>query len=360
MRAMSAKPLSSSSNRRLAALGTPAVARLLSWLARTLPGSDIPAGAADLVFVTPPTVSQGWILDAICREVGARLPGVRVAYCPFGTQLPLARRYFFSHYMYYIGSISALRPVRLGRSYVFATHLEESKHGVSNRLLARALNGCDGVVCMNSGLRQDLIALGTAADKLAVVVGAADSGVYLPHERQEAGTVGFCSAYYERKSPDLVLDIVRGLPHRRFALLGKGWEKYPRFAEMSALPNFSYVDTSYANYPGHYARMSVFVSASQLEGGPIPLLEAMMSNAVPVASRTGFAPDVIRHGENGFLFDVGTAAEDVCRLIEQAFVLQANVHDTVRHCDWRHFTARLAALMELDAMAGLQPAERAA
>jgi hypothetical protein len=91
--------------------------------------------------------------------------------------------------------------------------------------------------------------------------------------------------------------------------------------------------------------MSVFVSASELEGGPIPLLEAMMSNAVPVASRTGFAPDIIEHGRNGFIFDVGATAETVAPLIEQAFGIDCDVHDTVRHCSWDHFAANVGARM---------------
>ena len=346
---MRAKP--SSASLKLKALGTPAIAGLLKWLARSTGRAKARDGLPDLVFVTPPTSAQGWILDAICREIGARLTGLDIRYCPFGTPLPAARRYFFSHYMYYVGSLSSLHPVRLGRSFVFATHLEPSKHGIPDRQVARLLNTSDGVICMNLALRNELAALGVAAGKLEVVVGAADASIYRPHPRG-AGKVGFCSAYYPRKAPDLILDIVRGLPHRDFILLGKGWRAYPRFAEMSALANLDYVETSYDEYAGYYAQMDVFVSASQLEGGPIPLLEAMMSNAVPVASRTGFAPDVIDHGKNGFIFDLGAPAAEVCKLVEQAFVLSGDVHKTVSHCDWQPYAATIGACM------GLAPGER--
>lgn len=332
---------------RLIALSTPAVARILKWIARATPVTKEKSGAADLVFVTPPKTAQGWILDAISREIGTRLRGLDIRYCPFGTPLPVAKRYFFSHYMYYVGSLTSLHPVRLGLSYVFATHLEPAKHHIPNKLLARVLNGCDGVICMNDALRAELASLGVAGSKLSVAVGAASASEFKPHQRLASGKVGFCSAYYARKSPDLVFEIVRNLPHRNFVLLGKGWREYPRFADMSALPNLEYVETSYANYPGYYSQMSVFVSASQLEGGPIPLLEAMMSNAVPVASRTGFAPDVISHGVNGFLFDIHAPAAEVCRLIERAFELQCNVHETVHHCDWDAYSARIGALMGL-------------
>lgn len=301
----------------------------------------------DVVFVTAPRQSQGWILDAICREVAARLPGVRCRLCPADEPLPPSRRYFFSHYMYYVQALRVLSPVYRAHCYVFATHLEPAKHRIDSHQLAQLLNGSDGVICMNQALLQSLQQLGTAAEKLFVVVGAADPVTYRPHVRGPNGKVGFCSAYYERKSPDLVLDIVRRLPHRPFVLLGRGWDKYPHFDELRSMANFEYVEVPYTEYPRYYAQMSVFVSASELEGGPIPLLEAMMSNVVPVASRTGFAPDIIAPARNGYLFDVGSNADTVCPLIEQAYELDCDVHETVRHCSWDEFAAQLSARMGL-------------
>jgi glycosyltransferase involved in cell wall biosynthesis len=301
---------------------------------------------ADLVFVLPPTSAQGWILDAICREVGSRLPDWKVGYCSSGDPLPPARRYFFSHYMYFVGALAKSWGVHRAANHVFATHLEPDKHRIDNAALARLLSFSHGVICMNRSLADTLGTLGVPPRKLRVAVGAADSDTYRPHQRTADGDIGLCSAYYERKSPDLVLEITRRLPHRRVVLLGKGWHSYPRFAELAALPNFSYVDANYAEYPAHYGRMSVFVSASRLEGGPIPLLEAMMCNAVPVASRTGFAPDVIEHGRNGFLFDVDAPAELVCSLVEQAYTLAGDVSATVQHCDWKGFSARVRAAID--------------
>jgi glycosyltransferase involved in cell wall biosynthesis len=82
-----------------------------------------------------------------------------------------------------------------------------------------------------------------------------------------------------------------------------------------------------------------------LEGGPIPLLETMMCNAVPVASRTGFAPDLIRHGENGFLFDVEAGASTIAPLIDSAFALDdTDVRATVLDYSWDRFAQRILTL----------------
>jgi glycosyltransferase involved in cell wall biosynthesis len=127
-------------------------------------------------------------------------------------------------------------------------------------------------------------------------------------------------------------------------LLGRKWNQYALFEEIKALPNFTYLSPPYREYPAHYATFDVFLSMSTLEGGPIPLVEAMMSNVVPVASRTGFAPDLIRHGENGFIFDLDAPPERIAELIEQAFALPTNVRQTVEQCDWNHFSAEIVKL----------------
>ena len=332
---------------RLSFFGSATVNRFLRLLGRAMARIHKSEPLVDVVFITAPLNAKGWILDAICREIASRLTGAAVRLCPSGTKLPPSHRYFFSHYMYYIQALSLMSPAYRARSFIFATHLEPSKHGIDNAMLGRLLNGSDGVICMNRALSDELSSLGIEPQKLSVEVGAADPRQYQPHVRSPDGKVGFCSAFYERKSPDLILDIVRLLPHRQFILLGRSWQKYSRFAELTSHSNFEYIEADYTEYPRHYAQMSVFVSASELEGGPIPLLEAMMSNVVPVASKTGFAPDIIKDGKNGFIFDVGATAQTVCLLIERAFTVECNVHETVQHCSWDDFAANVGARMGL-------------
>jgi glycosyltransferase involved in cell wall biosynthesis len=81
----------------------------------------------------------------------------------------------------------------------------------------------------------------------------------------------------------------------------------------------------------------VFVLPSAFEGLPVSLLEAMSTGCVPVvtAIRSG-VPEVIRHGENGFLVPVGGIREfaDCISALENDASLLArmrrNAHSTVR------------------------------
>ena len=288
--------------------------------------------------------SRGWILDAICREIGSRQPDSwQVSYVP--GSIPEAKNYFFSHYAL-LENFLEQHPERLQNSKVFVwyTHpREENPVAVAKLLLA--FDSVTKVVFACESNRQTWIDRGLPEEKTAVVLGAADPALFRYHQRGN-GVVGLSSSFYERKNPDLLLEVMKLLPHRDFLLLGRKWNRYALFEEMKALPNFTYKSAPYRNYPDIYATFDVFLSISSLEGGPIPLIEAMMSNAVPVASRTGFAPDVIRHGENGFIFDLDAAAEEIADMIEAAFDLTGNVRETVEDFDWDNFSAAIMKLAE--------------
>jgi glycosyltransferase involved in cell wall biosynthesis len=299
----------------------------------------------DVVFVMPPKEAPSWILNAICKELARHFMGYSVQLVHAGDILPRSRVYFFSHYMFYFKSLRQLTFSRLGRSYVFATHLESDKHGVSDRDVAGLLALSDGVICMNAALRDVLVGHGMPKHLSHVVLGAADRSIYTPHRRRPDGAVGFCSAFYPRKSPNRILDIVRLMPHRDFILLGRGWRSWARYDELAALPNFTYCEPPYSDYPYWYAKMSVFCSVSVLEGGPIPLMESMFCNVVPVASRTGFAPDLIQHGRNGFLFEIDAPVMEICKLIDSAFEIDGDVDDIVSRCEWPCFANSIAAIM---------------
>jgi glycosyltransferase involved in cell wall biosynthesis len=193
--------------------------------------------------------------------------------------------------------------------------------------------------------RQIWLERGLAEDKTRVILGGADPDLFISHERGN-GVVGLSSAFYERKNPDIILDVVKLMRHREFVLIGRNWNQYANFEELRAQANFTYTSAPYRDYPEIYSSFDVFLSMSTLEGGPIPLVEAMMSNAVPVASRTGFAPDLIRHGRNGYIFDLDATPEEIAKLIESAFNLPGDVRTTVAQYNWNNFSAEIMKLAE--------------
>ena len=260
-----------------------------------------------------------------------------IAYVHAGQRIPRARIYFYSHYSFFFRHYGVNSATHGAKNFVWATHLEPEKHKISNSLVAKALCCADGVFCTNSVLRNQLEHLGTPPELLHVAIGAADPERFVSHARVEQGKVGLCSAYYERKRPDFIFSIIKAMPWRNFILVGRNWHNFSDFESLCALDNFEYVEASYSDYPSLYDQMSVFLSVSKVEGGPIPLIEAMMSNVFPVVSDTGFARDVVQNGVNGFIFDESASALQVCELIDLAYDFHVDVRKTTADYSWDRF-----------------------
>ncbi|MCW2338502.1 glycosyltransferase involved in cell wall biosynthesis [Sphingobium sp. B2D3A] len=285
---------------------------------------------------------RGWILDAICREIGSRQTGSWTV-VDHAAPPPASRNLFFSHFSL-LDLFDNKYPDTLEASKIFVwyTHPRDEDANAIERNL-HLFNKATRIIFTCQSNRELWIDRGLDPKKAVVVLGAADPALFQRHERG-GGVVGLSSSFYERKNPDLMLDIVKALPHRDFVLLGRNWNRYARFEELLSQPNFTYLTRPYREYPRIYSSFDVFLSISNLEGGPIPLIEAMMCNAVPVASNTGFAPDLIDHGRNGFLFETRDGAERVSTLIEQAFDLDGDVRKTVEQYSWDRFSAEIVGL----------------
>jgi glycosyltransferase involved in cell wall biosynthesis len=307
--------------------------------------------SCDLLFVLD-KVDKKWILGAICREIANCFRGkVSFYYGAFSPEspfwprpikLPEAQRYFFAQEVFLLQCLKASPRIWSRPKYVWYAHPAEL--GPTDELVF-SLNQATKIVSTCSLYVDSLAQQGVRREKLTCVLGAADPDFFTAHRRSADGLIGFCTAFYERKNPELILEIVKNLPNRSFILIGRNWDQYNRFPELHGLPNFQYVNVPYSEYPKYYEKMSVFVSASNLEGGPIPLVEAMMSNIVPVASRTGFAPDLIKHGRNGFLFDIGSPVQLIGDLITEALALKTDIRATVEHLSWRNFSQQMNAVM---------------
>jgi glycosyltransferase involved in cell wall biosynthesis len=60
----------------------------------------------------------------------------------------------------------------------------------------------------------------------------------------------------------------------------------------------------------------VLLMPSEMESFGLVALEAMACGVVPVATRVGGVPELITHGEDGYLEDVGDIAAQAARVVE--------------------------------------------
>lgn len=289
----------------------------------------------DLVYVAREKDKQ-WIFGAKVRRLSKFSSLNSIPYFHNKLKgLPSADGYYFIYQNYFCRCLRSTPNILNKKNVVMFTHPNWTKK-YSKTHVVWCLNKADYIICLNSSIKTYLIDAGVKPNKLKVLHIATSSSFFKSHDRSH-GVVGFCSAFHPRKNPDLILDIVTNMKEQNFCLIGQNWSNYEKFNELQSLANFKYYDSMpYEDYPDLYSKIDVFVSPSFLEGGPVPLLEAMMSNCVPVASKTGFGPDIISHGKNGFLFDVDATYLDVIPLINEAFKIKLNIRETVMQHTWEN------------------------
>lgn len=299
-----------------------------------------------LVIVLPP-INNAWILDSIGREIGSRIKGFKIIYAHANQKLPKSNNYLYLHFIYFFQSIIK-NPLIIFKSFnvVYMTHFEPEKFNIDKHFIIKILILADKIVCMNSMMKKDLTDYNIEKEKILVNIGAADKKLFKSSLEIEKIYVGISSAYYERKNPQLIFEVVKKMNKYKFIMLGKGWERYKNFEEMKRLSNFKYIDTEYENYPEWYQKMKVFFSASCIEGGPIPLIEAMMSGAIPVVSNTGFAMDLVKNGINGYIFEKSESVEKVINYISLAYEMKNNLNNDLTEYDWEEFSNKFDILFQ--------------
>jgi glycosyltransferase involved in cell wall biosynthesis len=304
----------------------------------------------DVVFVLNIN-SKGWILEKICKVIARHL-GLRTTIIfternnTVTGWLPAARSYFFSHYKIYMGALnSGILPAD-SKTYVWFTHPSFSA-GNTVEAFVTALNQCTTIFTANSFHAGALAFLGVEPGKLKTILGGADPEHFQSRPRKGI-RVGIVGAYYERKNPDLLLDVIRSMRDVEFLLIAPHpsevenksllWENWKRFPDLLDLPNFQYISARFDEFGEHYAQMDVYLSLSKLEGGPIPLIEAMFANRFPVVTRTGFAEDIVKDGVNGLLLPVATTVDEVAIAIRVALSDRTtDISASVADFSWDNF-----------------------
>lgn len=85
---------------------------------------------------------------------------------------------------------------------------------------------------------------------------------------------------------------------------GPGWND---FISRLAATNITYLpfEIGDVNLACSYQAMDAYVITSRIEGGPVPLIEAMSCGLVTLTTPVGIAREVVKHSANGFLVPFG-------------------------------------------------------
>lgn len=191
------------------------------------------------------------------------------------------------------------------------------------------------IIAMSNALKDALVQIaGIAAERIHVI----ENGINLPKRGNGASIrqrycispdsllVGTVARLIPSKGIEVLLQAAARLPrelkHLRFMILGSGPEegRLRAQADRLALGNQVLFTGWQRNIADYYEAFDIFLLPTLSEGMGISILEAMAAGLPVLASRTGGIPEVIRHGQTGWLIPPG----DSDQILEGLLYLSQN------------------------------------
>jgi glycosyltransferase involved in cell wall biosynthesis len=228
--------------------------------------------------------------------------------------------------------------------YPFRNHL-------FRRVAQQAVSEADWVVAVSGFIAEKARELG--ARRVSVVYNGADPTVFYPMERarvrrdlgiaEDTRVVLFAGHLSRRKGLLDLTRAVRMLDKMNLLLLvaGDGPERGLVMRELdSAQVQARFVGVVEQSYLARLlAAADVLALPSYEEGLPAVICEAMLSERAVIASQVGGIPEIVRHGETGFLISPG----DVRGLAEGLHCLlkERQLNENLSHAAYRFATAHL-------------------
>jgi glycosyltransferase involved in cell wall biosynthesis len=192
-------------------------------------------------------------------------------------------------------------------------------HAAKNR---RRRDAIDLTIVENREVESWLLSRGEAPARVRLIPSGVDLAAAHPdlrtgalrsrvNAREGERLVGFCGRWSEEKNPRAFLELAARIPADwplRFVMTGTG----PQRAELEReLPGMS-IPAERLHILGVVdavlpllADLDLLVVPSLLDGRPLVVLEALAVGTPVLASRVGGLPELIRHGETGWLCEPG-------------------------------------------------------
>ncbi len=225
-----------------------------------------------------------------------------------------------AHYMYPDGVAAVWLGRKLGLPVVVTCRGTDvnliPSYRIPRRLISSAIAGAAGLITVSAALRDAVLELGAAPEKVAVLRNGVDTSLFVPPADRDAAraaiglarpTVISVGHLIERKGHHLVIEALRDLPEWGAIIVGEGPERHRLTALIEANGLTDRVRLigarPHAELPALYGAADVLVLASSREGWANVLLEAMACGTPVIATNMWGNPEVVRSPEAGVIVE---------------------------------------------------------
>ncbi|WNZ29234.1 MAG: glycosyltransferase family 4 protein [Candidatus Bathyarchaeota archaeon] len=189
-----------------------------------------------------------------------------------------------------------------------------------SRLLLK--NTVDMYLSLTNKMKEELIALGVAEQKINVLPNAIDTKIFQSGGKKNENTLLYVGRIVPEKGLHVLLRSLKYVNHSvTLTIIGpSGWDlnycqnifRLIEIENQRGKHVIQYIGGFAPNHPeliAQYQQASIFILPSFREAFGVVLLEAMACETPVIATQTGGVPEIVRNGENGILVSVNNYIE---------------------------------------------------
>lgn len=232
------------------------------------------------------------------------------------SKVDFSESYFFTFPSLFYAFNKHSNGIRNKISMVLYTHATPELGDLSKQV--DLLSEADLTFFMSERDRTILVSRGLDVRKTEVLHFGFEGDLGLNSNKKVEKLVVLASNYSARKGIEKLLPVVSRLKEFKFIGLGRNWERSPIYTLLLEQDNFSFFEFNLESRNHWFSRAEIFLSLSSLEGGPVPLLEALSAGTYPVVTDTGFCRDFIGDRRQGVIMDINPTIDEIVNSIQLA------------------------------------------
>jgi glycosyltransferase involved in cell wall biosynthesis len=180
-----------------------------------------------------------------------------------------------------------INPFKTNLKILLFTH---SENEISEKIIS-LLNSIDLIFCQSIFEKNNLIKLGVKT-KVVIITGAIDPERFNGSPKL-GSKIAWVGTPVNRKNPEIFVKFAQVNPGIDFKLIGKGWNKHYLWKDLINLKNIEYKEIVRPLRYEDFDECSHYLMISNVEGGPISLLEALAAGLVPICTPAGVANELL-------------------------------------------------------------------